>query len=313
MNILCLTPIKHLSGVFELLSSYGSVDYQPEFTKEQLMDYLKAHQDVDALFVNPNKQNYKLDAEILAGSSVTLINTASTGLNHIDVAWCKRQNINILSLTEDHELIKRLPSTSELAFGLMLSLLRHIPSSFDAVKRGAWDYEPFIGHQIEGLTAGIVGYGRLGTFMAKYCHAFGMRVLVTDPYNPVYGFDRVSLEELAQESDVISLHVHVTDETRHMINASFISATQKSPYLINTSRGEIVDEQAVLEGLQSGKLRGYGTDVIEDEFGNRAESPIIQAAHSDLNVLITPHTGGMTWEGQQRAYTWAVEKFNPLS
>ncbi len=310
MKVLCITPIKHLEGLFEELSSYADVVYLPELTRDELVAYLGEHKDVDALFTNPNKQTFHLDEHILGGTSVKLINTASTGLNHIDVTWCEANNIEIWSLTKDYELIKNLPGTSELAFGLLLSLLRKIPSSFESVKRGEWDYEKYIGRQAEGLTVGVIGFGRLGHFMTKYCEAFGMKVLVHDPYNPVYGFDKVSLEDIAKNADVISLHVHVTDETRHMINKEVISKCKKSPYLVNTSRGEIIDEQAVVDGLTSGVLSGYGADVIEDEYGDREKSPIIQAARDGLNVIITPHTGGMVWEGQLRAYGWAIRKFN---
>jgi len=146
--------------------------------------------------------------------------------------------------------------------------------------------------------------------MAKYCQVFGMRVLICDPHQSAPEFQLVDLATIAKESDVISLHVHVADDTRHMISAEFISKTTKQPYLINTARGELVDEKAVIEGITSGKLAGYGADGIEDEFGNRDSSPIIQAARKGLNVIIAPHTGGMTWEGQQRAFMWAAKKFH---
>jgi D-3-phosphoglycerate dehydrogenase / 2-oxoglutarate reductase len=312
VKILCITPIKHLEGLYEEMESFGEVVYMPEITKEELIGYLKEHQDIDSIFTNPNKQSFKLDGEILSGSSVKLLNTASTGMNHIGEDWCRDNGVKVWSLTKDHELIKHLPATSELAFGLMLGLLRHIPKAHEAVVAGEWDYEKYIGHQAEGLTAGIVGFGRLGTFMAKYCQAFGMNVIVADPYNPVYGFDKVSLKTLVQESSVISLHVHVTDETRHMINANLLSKAKKKPYLINTARGEIVDEQAVIDALRSGSISGYGTDVIEDEYGDRVASPIIKAAQEGLPVLITPHIGGMAWEGQLRAYGWAIRKYKNI-
>lgn len=312
MKILCITPIEHLKGLLDELRSYGEVVYKPEITKQELIEYLKLNNDIDALFTNPNKQNYKLDKEILFGSSIKLINTASTGLNHIDVKWCEENNVKILSLTKDLELIKNLPSTAELAFGLLLSLLRQIPASFESVKKGEWDYEKFMGRQAQGLTAGIVGYGRLGYFMAKYCQAFGMKVLICDPYKKTADFEQVSLEEIAKQADVISLHVHVTDETKQMINRKLVGKLERKPFIINTSRGELVDEIAVIEGLKSGKIAGYGADGIADEFGNRENSPIIKAAREGLNIILAPHTGGMTWEGQLRAYGWAIRKFKNL-
>ena len=103
-------------------------------------------------------------------------------------------------LTTDYDLIRKLPSTSELAFGLALSMMRNIPQSFDDVKAGNWNYEPFVGRQLAGLTAGIIGYGRLGTFMSRYCNAFGMKVLVNDPYKNVFDYDQVSKKELYSKS-----------------------------------------------------------------------------------------------------------------
>ena len=114
---------------------------------------------------NPNKQNFILDEDIFKDSTVKGINTASTGLNHIDLDYCVEKNIKVVSLKNDLELINDLPSTSELAFGLMMSLMRNIPKSFHSVKDGNWDYEPYVGHQIKGKTIGIIGYGRLMVLM----------------------------------------------------------------------------------------------------------------------------------------------------
>lgn len=310
MKIACLTPLKHLSGLFEKMQSYGEVIYEPEIEGPALKKLLAKDKEIDVLYCNPNKQNYKLNSTILAGSGVRVINTASTGLNHINLDDCKELDIEIVSLTNDYELIKNLPSTSELAFGLMLALLRHIPASSEDVKKGEWNYENYMGRQVDGLTAGIIGYGRLGKLMARYAKTFGMRVLVVDPYVEVpTEYEKVSLEKVAAEADVISLHVHVNNETKHMVNEEFISKTKKQPYLINTARGELVDEKAVIDGVKSGTLSGYGADGIEDEFGSRDKSPMIQAAQELNNILIVPHTGGMTWEGQRRAWIYAIDKF----
>jgi len=110
------------------------------------------------------------------------------------------------------------------------------------------------------------------------------------------------------DCDVISLHVHVNDTTIGMVNKELINKSKKGFYLINTSRGEIVKEPDVVDGLKSGKVLGYGTDVLEDEFGDINDSPILHAARDGHNVIITPHIGGMTFEGQEKAYTWAINK-----
>jgi D-3-phosphoglycerate dehydrogenase len=219
--------------------------------------------------------------------------------------YCKENNIEVWHLAKDYELINQLPSTAEHAFGLMLSLVRKIPMSFHSVKDGNWDYEPYIGRQLKGLTVGIIGYGRLGKMMETYCHAFGMTVKIHDPYE---GYDDLDL--VLRESDVISLHVHVTGKTVGMINGKTISKMEKKPYLINTSRGEVVYEKKVIEAIEEGKLSGYATDVITDEFGNIHNSKLVEFSMNPTNnVIITPHVGGMTWEGQTKAYKWAINKF----
>jgi D-3-phosphoglycerate dehydrogenase len=305
VKILCLTPIKHLDGIFEYLQSFGRVDYLPDSLANVIRDTLSIL-DYDVIFCNPNKQNYKLDEYILKNFSGTIV-TASTGLNHIDMEYCENNDIKVLSLTKDYDLINDLPSTSELAFGLMCSILRNIPSGFDDVKNGGWDYDKFMGHQLKGKIIGLIGYGRLGKMMKTFCDAFGMIVKIHDPYE---GYDDLDL--VLKESDIISLHVHANDETRHMINKKTLVKMKNNSYIVNTSRGEIVNEHDIVDTLRSGNLKGYATDVIEDEYGNRHNSPILNGVKEGLNIIVTPHVGGMTWEGQQKAYKWAINKLKKV-
>tara|TARA_R100000008_G_C3584197_1_gene170864 strand:+ start:1130 stop:2047 length:918 start_codon:yes stop_codon:yes gene_type:complete len=304
MEILCLTPIKHLDGIYEYLESFGSVSYAPELNKEHF--YSLDMGKYDLIFCNPNKQKYLLNEETLGNFSGTIL-TASTGLNHIDMDYCKSKNIKVLSHKEDMSLLEHLPSTAELAFGLMSSILRNIPSSFEDVKVGGWDYDMFMGHQLKGKTIGIIGYGRLGKMMETYCNAFGMNVMIYDPYK---NYDYLDL--VLKHSDIISLHVHATDETRHMVDKKFLDRMKKDSYIINTSRGEIVNEGDIVQSLRDGYLKGYATDVIEDEYGNRNNSSILNGVKEGLNIIVTPHIGGMTWEGQQKAYKWSINKLEEL-
>tara|TARA_B110000858_G_scaffold35093_1_gene39229 strand:- start:588 stop:1538 length:951 start_codon:yes stop_codon:yes gene_type:complete len=313
-KIAVITPIKHLDGVVELLQSKGNVFLYEESTKDEVRNLL-LETDIDTLLCNPNQQTYKIDKELLEGTNVKLINTCSTGMNHIDVNYCNKNNIKIYSLTKDMNLINNLPSTSELAFGLMLSLLRKIPQGQKHVSEYGWDYTQFMGRQVKDLKVGIVGYGRLGKMMYNFCKAFGADVMVYDPYIKEQLTDSFllnhwcsSLEQLFEFSDVVSLHVHVTDETKYIINKDLFGSIKKDCYIINTSRGEIVNENDIVEGLESGIITGYGTDVIENEFDNLNDSPIIKSMNKGENIIITPHVGGMTIEGQTKAYDWAVNK-----
>ena len=307
-KIAVITPVSHLKGMVELLLTKGKIFLYEESTKNQVRELLLTH-NIDTILCNPNQQTYKIDKELLEGTKVTLINTCSTGMNHIDVDYCNNNNITIYSLTKDMELINDLPSTSELAFGLMLSLLRNIPECNNHVSRYYWDYTQFVGRQVKDLTIGIIGYGRLGKMMYNFCEAFGANVKVYDPY--VVGStppNAISLENMFKKCDVISLHVHVTDETKYMINKNLLGLVKKDLYIINTSRGEIVNENDIIEALENKTLTGYGTDVIENEFDDLTKSPIIKAMNKGKNIIVTPHIGGMTIEGQTKAYTWAINK-----
>ena len=305
MNIAVITPISHLDGIVELLLTKGTLFYFEESTKDRVRELLLT-QKIDTILCNPNQQTYKIDKELLEGTDVSLINTCSTGMNHIDVEYCNKNNIEIYSLTKDMELINDLPSTSELAFGLMMSLLRKIPQSKNHVSEYKWDYTQFMGRQVKDLRIGIVGYGRLGKMMYKYCRSFGATVMVYDPY--VTNIACNSLENMISNVDVISLHVHVTPETKYMINKEILGYCKKSPYIINTSRGEIVNETDIVNALKLGLISGYGADVVENEFDDLTKSPIIAAMNNDENIIVTPHTGGMTIEGQTKAYKWAINK-----
>lgn len=302
-RILCITPVKHLNGVFEMLEDCCEVIYEPSISKDDLRQLL-GDSTIDKIFTNPNKQGFILDESVLSGSSIKVINTCSTGTNHIDMQYCLNNNIAVWTLTKDMELINQLPSTSELAFTLMGSMFRKVDAGFKDVKDGNWNYEPFMGKQIKDSSIGIIGFGRLGKIMKKFCDAFGMKVYIYDPYEGYNGLD-----DLLQNSEVISLHIHVTDETRDMIGSKFLSKMKKGSYIINTSRGELVDESAIIRSIQTGHLSGYATDVIRDEFGDQQSSQLVEYSKENSNVLITPHVGGMTWEGQTKAYKWAVNKF----
>ena len=303
MKIICITPIKHIKGAYENLCSLGEVIYEPYVTYDELKEKItKPGNPITTIFTNPNKQQFKLDKELLKYSTVSHIITASTGLNHIGDYF--KDNFYVHSLTTEFDVIEKISSTAEHAFTLMTSLVRNLPRGFDDVKCGDWNYEKFIGRQLSELTIGIVGYGRLGTMMKKYCEAFGMKVHIYDPYKDYNDFDI-----LLEESDIISLHVHVTDETKYMINKKTLGKMKKDSYIVNTSRGEIVDEKAIIESLKNNHLKGYATDVIEDEFDNIKNSPILKGVDEGLNIIVTPHIAGMTKEAQEIAYNGVIEKF----
>ena len=218
-----VTPVSHLNGIRELLDTKGEVFYGESFNKEQVRDLI-LNNNLDTLVCNPNKQTYVIDEELLKETNIKTINTCSTGLNHIDLDYCKDNDIEIQCHKNDLELINQLPSTSELAFGLMVSLLRKIPDSNIHVKSGGWDYTKFMGRQIKDLNIGIVGYGRLGKMMDRFCKAFEANTFIYDPYVDI---QQTSLEEMFKKCDVVSLHVHVSQETKYMINEGLLGLMKK--------------------------------------------------------------------------------------
>lgn len=305
MNIAVITPIRHIKGILSILQNKGNIFLLESGTKHEVRELL-INKNIDAILCNPNQQSYIIDKDLLKGTNVKLINTCSTGMNHIDVLYCNDNGIEIYSLKNDFELLNTLPSTAELSFGLLLDLMRNITKSNNITKDiKVWDYTPFVGHQLKDFNIGILGHGRLGKMMAHYCRAFGANVYIYDPYT--IDSNIKSIEDLFSICDAVSIHVHVTPETRYMINYDLLSKNVK--YLINTSRGEIVLENDVIRALHESKLLGYAADVIEDEFNDITKSPFFNLENSKLNYILTPHVGGMTLEGQTKAYIWAINKF----
>ncbi|MHA2062765.1 MAG: NAD(P)-dependent oxidoreductase [Candidatus Thorarchaeota archaeon] len=305
MYILCTTPIEHLPGVKEALSKCGTLRLYPHATRWDLLSNLGK---VDVLFVNPNRQTYKIDKQILENLGAKIVVSASTGSDHIDLDYCKKAEIKVLTLRGD-PIIYALPATAELALGLSLSLLRHIPKSFDSVKKGGWDYTQFVGTEMKDLAVGIVGMGRLGGMFRRYCLSMGADV---DFFDPIQRGGLNSLAELMERSSLVSIHAHLDGSTRNMIGREEIRLmTEKHwpAYIVNTSRGGIVDEDAVIQSLYCGELSGYATDVLRDECGNLKNSSLLNLAMSveHLNIIITPHTGGMTLQGQTKAFLRAAQ------
>jgi D-3-phosphoglycerate dehydrogenase / 2-oxoglutarate reductase len=309
-RIICITPIEHIEGAFSELDNKGQLFYLPYINKSDLRKKI-IKEEIDTIFTNPNKQIFKIDGYLLTGTNVKTICTASTGTNHIAMDYCKINGIEVLSLTKDYDIIKTITSTAEMAFTLMLALIRNLPNAVKSASECDWDYEKYIGRQLDHLTVGIIGYGRLGKHYARFCDPFFKQILITDPYETA-GFNRclkVDFDRLLKESDVIALHVHLNKETYHMIDKEAISKMKDEAYLVNTSRGDIVDEHAVIKAVRNGKLKGYATDVISDELNDDvSNSELIKAMNEGLDIIISPHIAGMTKEAQEIAYLNSIRK-----
>ena len=199
-------------------------------------------------------------------TNLKAIATATTGLDHIDVKYAEENNIKVISLKDEIEFLNTITGTSELACGLMIDLLRLSHSAAQSVKDYKWDRGSFRGHNLINQTLGIVGLGRLGKWMAKYGNAFGMKVIAYDPHIKESDLcNVVDFDTLLKEADVISIHVHLNEETENMFDKSVFEKMKDTAYLINTARGKIVKENDLLKALKGEEIAGYATDVLADE------------------------------------------------
>lgn len=307
MKLICITPVDQIPDFKNLLQSKFETSFINSPTKNDLRNHLKK-KDIDIIFTNPNQQGFKIDKSLLDGTIVKYICTASTGTNHIDIDYCNNNGINVISITKEIDTLRLISSTAELAFCLLLSTVRKLIPASESTKESKWSWEPFLGRQVKDLKIGVVGYGRLGTMFSHYAKSFGAEVIIYDPYvdSTKNGYKQInSLIDLFKECDVISLHVHVSKETKYMINKNVLLHAKQNCILINTSRGEIVNEIDVFNSLQSGQIQHYACDVLEKEFESKVTSPLLGL---DKNkVTITPHIGGSTIDAQKIAYKRAFE------
>ena len=308
-KILVITPVRHIKGVPETLESIGEVTYMDDPSSKEVISVIDGY---DAIFTNPNKSKVFIGEDVLIETkTLKVICTASTGTNHIDKAYVEKLGLPILSLTEERDVINRISSTAELALSLTLASLRHVVKGHKAVLEGEWNYEKYIGRQMNCLNIGVIGYGRLGSMYSKYCKSFDSHVIVYDPYKEVneHGIEQVAkLEYLLQKADVIAIHVHVTDETIGMINKACFAVMKKDVVLVNTARGDMVNEADLVSFLQSNPDARVATDVLADEVRNRKKSPLLKYARESEQVIITPHIGGMCREAQEIAYGHAAKR-----
>src|SRR5262245_1693674 len=183
-----------------------------------------------------------------AAPRLKTIVTPTTGLNHIDINEAHRRGITVLSLQGETEFLNNIRATAEHTVGLMLALLRRIPSAVDDVKKGSWDRDRFKGRELFGKTIGIVGYGRLGRIVEKYLRAFDARILVNDAHidreTLDTGISEARLDGLLEQSDIVTLHVNLSDETCNFFGQEQFSMMKPGSWFVNTARGELIDEAA---------------------------------------------------------------------
>ena len=300
----------------KILATLGAIDYKIP-TQEKLAEIIGDY-DVAVIGLGLNFHKDILDAACLpAGRSKKLkvIATVTTGLDHIDLIAAKEKGIKVLSLRGENEFLDTIIGTAELAFGLLIDLVRFTPWAFEDVKNYRWRREDWKGASLYGKTLGVVGLGRLGKMMSRFGKAFDMKVLFTDPNVSPKDFpdyEKTDLENLLRRSDAVSLHIHLTKETENLLAKKEFALMKKGVVLINTARGKIVNEKDLLAALKSGQLGGYGADVLADELffetAGFKNHPLVEYAKQHQNLIIVPHIGGMTIDSRIATDLFMAEK-----
>jgi len=305
-KILCTIDISGAPEAHAALEAVGELVCLPA-EREQVLAALK---DVDAYLASAG---VVIDADFLDhASNLRVIGSPSTGTDHMHLAEIDRRGITRFDIAKEYELINSFSATSELAFGLLLALNRCIVPAQEQAKQGVWARERFTGFQLLGKTLGILGLGRLGKISARIGQGFGMNVIAHDIANvSVPGVEMVSFEELLRRADVLTIHIHLRPETDGLIGRNAFKLMKPNAILLNTSRGRIVDEAALLEALENRQIAAAGLDVVDGEWLSREDlhrHPLIAYSRCHENLLIVPHIGGATTESIYGARVFMARK-----
>jgi len=307
-TILNLEPDEYSADAHKIISSLGSVIDGPLERSALLNDINQ----VNVLIV---RLGHRIDRELLdKAQKLHTIVSATTGLDHIDTTYAQDKGVAVLSLFGETKFLKSVTATAELSWGLVLSLVRQIPAAAQHVKDGNWHRDSFKGSELSSLRLGIIGLGRLGQMVAAYGHAFNMNVSAYDPFLTEWPQDisqYAELNELFANNDVISVHAPLNKTTTGMINEQHLNQLPEGAVLVNTARGELVDEDALLNALQTGSLAGAALDVLRDEnqvTGKQIQSPLVDYARDHSNLIITPHIGGATKTSMEKTEVFMAQK-----
>jgi D-3-phosphoglycerate dehydrogenase len=270
---------------FEVMVTAG----EPERLERELA---RAH----ALVV---RSDTKVTAERIANApQLTVIGRAGTGVDNIDVDAATRRGIAVLTAPGANTV-----STAEHTVALLLALLRRIPLAAQSMQEGRWDRKRFAGSELAGKRLGVIGLGRIGARVARIAKAFGMQIAAYDPFLTVeraeeLGVESLALDDVLRTADVVTLHLPLSDETRHLMNRERLALMKPGAVVINAARGGLIDDQALVDAIEAGALAGAALDVFDPE-PLPAESPL----RGSERILLTPHLAASTSEAQDRVAT----------
>ena len=284
-------------------------DNHEDFTSSKEVIESKIH-DYHGIVI---RSRFKIDKTFLdKATKLQFIARVGAGLESIDCDYALSKNIKLIAAPEGNR-----NAVAEHSLGMILSLFNNLNRADREIRSGHWNREKNRGHELDGKTVGIIGYGNMGKWFAKRLRGFDVEVLCYDIKEGVADDNakQVSLEELQQRADVLSLHIPWTPETDKMVNASFINAFAKPFWIFNTSRGKNIVTADLVAALQSGKVLGAGLDVLEYEklsfetlFQDKTTPEAFQYLLEADNVLLSPHVAGWTFESHERLAQVIVDK-----
>lgn len=254
-----------------------------------------------------------IDVGFFEDSQLKFLLTPTTGLNHIDYVAAQKKNIEVISLKGKTEFLEQIPSTAEHTWALLLALLRKIPSAHNDVMHGNWNRDAFKSRNLNALKLGILGFGRVGKQIARFAEAFGMDYHFFDIDSSLNDHPKaaLSIQHLLSDSDILSVHIPLNTANEKFLDEQKIKQIKNGALLINTSRGEIIDEQALVNALKSDQIAGVATDVLNNELQleERMKSPLLAYAKENNSVIITPHIAGATLDSMHLTEELVVDEF----
>ena len=261
--------------------------------------------DVDAILDASMAIPFRAD-RLARASKLRVYVTATTGADHVDAGELERREIPLITLRGQQEFLRTITAAAEHSWLLLLAVARDLPAAIDQVRSGGWDRTRHPGVMLFGKTLGVVGCGRIGQWMATYGNAFGMRCIGYDPALETFPplIEPTDLDTLLGAADVVTVHVPLEPSTRGLIGRRELALMRPTAILVNTSRGEIVDEVALVEALTEGRLAGAGLDVVSGE-PDVAGHPLLELARHHPRVVVTPHIGGFSPDALGRVLTFS--------
>ncbi len=279
-----------------LIQEGVKVDYRPEISKPEIENCIGEY---DGLVV---RSKVFVDEKLLgANPKIKFVARAGAGTDNLDHRFLEEHRIQIINAPEGNRA-----AVGDHTLGLILSLTNHLNKGHKEIQAGIWDREGNRGLELGNMTVGIVGFGNTGSEVAKRLKGFGCAILAYDKYRKNLIFEGVEFCEMSQifeNADLVTFHIPLTYETNHLINDNFICEFSKSIYLINASRGKIAKNSALIDGLKSGKIKGLGLDVLENEkisTLNIQEKAELDYLANHPNVILSPHVAGWTVESYQK-------------